>query len=129
MLLLSLIIVLCESKKKKSYLFLIPGDSFVLDIPNASDDSLTGQTFQRPLAANQFIEDRKYEKRGNNDISYGPKHGPDKDTFGDSIPSYTANRGNFLLVNLLYTNVFGFFVGGICKTCHHVVLLEVQEAF
>lgn len=82
-------------RKVKSYLLLIPGDSFVLDIPNTSEDSLIGQTLQRPLAANQFTEDRVFEKRGNN--NYGPKYGLDKDTFRDFIPSYTANRGNFLV--------------------------------
>ncbi|KAL8486360.1 hypothetical protein ACS0TY_022681 [Phlomoides rotata] len=74
-------------------------DSFVLDIPNTSEDSLIGQTLQRPLAANQFTEDRIYEKRG--DISYGPKYGQDKDTFRDTIPSYTANRGSVLKLEVV----------------------------
>ncbi|KAH6776934.1 kinase associated protein phosphatase [Perilla frutescens var. hirtella] len=65
-------------------------NDFVLDIPNTSEDSLVSQTLQRPLAANLFPEDRKYEKRG--DIySPNPK----------SIPSHTANQGSCLKLEVI----------------------------
>ncbi|KAI3459369.1 hypothetical protein Pfo_016032 [Paulownia fortunei] len=74
-------------------------DSFVLDITNTSEDSLVGQTLKRPLAANQFAEEWIYEKRG--DITYSPKYGADKDTFRGFIPTYTANRGSILMLEVI----------------------------
>lgn len=72
-------------------MLLVTDDSIVLDIPNTSEDSTSGQAHQRPLAPSLFPEDRKYEKRA--DI-YSPKYGPDKDT---PNPGYTANQGNIIV--------------------------------
>lgn len=75
-------------------MLLVTDDSIVLDIPNTSEDSTSGQTHQRPLAPSLFPEDRKYEKRA--------KYGPDKDT---ANPGYTANLGN-IIVDCSNLNVF-----------------------
>ncbi|KAL0434431.1 UNVERIFIED_CONTAM: protein phosphatase 2C 70 [Sesamum latifolium] len=75
------------------------GDSFVLDIPNTSDDSLVGQTLKRPHAANQFGEKWISEKR--EDITSSPNYGADKDSFKDFIPTYTANRGSSLMLEVI----------------------------
>lgn len=66
---------------------LVPDDIIILDIPNTSENSLVGQTLQRPLATSLFPEDRKNENRGD---SNSQKYGPNKDT-------YAANQGNILL--------------------------------
>ncbi|KAL2244065.1 UNVERIFIED_CONTAM: Protein phosphatase 2C 70 [Sesamum indicum] len=94
--------------EKKSYSLLTPGDSFVLDIPNTSDDSLVGQTLKRPHAANQFGEKWISEKR--EDITSSPKHGADKDSFRDFIPTYTANRGSILMLEV---------ISGASRGLHH----------
>ncbi|KAK4482889.1 hypothetical protein RD792_010062 [Penstemon davidsonii] len=65
---------------KKPCSFFIPGDSFILDIPNTSEDSF-GQTLKRPIGANQFAEERIHEKR--EDINYSSRNGVNKDTFRD----------------------------------------------
>ncbi|KAK4388541.1 protein phosphatase 2C 70 [Sesamum angolense] len=74
-------------------------DSFVLDIPNTSDDSLVGQTLKRPHAANQFGEKWISEKR--EDITSSPKYGADKDSFRDFVPTYTDNRGSILMLEVI----------------------------
>lgn len=55
---------------------------------------MVGQTLKHPITANQFAEECIYEKR--EDIIYRSKHGADKDTFGDFVPSNTAYQSNFL---------------------------------
>ncbi|KAL0367567.1 UNVERIFIED_CONTAM: protein phosphatase 2C 70 [Sesamum radiatum] len=75
------------------------GDSFVLDIPNTSDDSLVGQTLKRPHAANQFGEKWISEKR--EDITSSPNYGADNDSFRDFIPTYTENRGSILMLEVI----------------------------
>ncbi|KAG8373046.1 hypothetical protein BUALT_Bualt12G0130100 [Buddleja alternifolia] len=77
---------------------LTKSDSFILDIPNTSEDSLIGQTLKHPLTANQFAEERIYEKR--EDIGYNSKYGADRDTSGDLIPTYSANRGSILTLEV-----------------------------
>ncbi|PIN04470.1 Serine/threonine protein phosphatase [Handroanthus impetiginosus] len=74
-------------------------DSFILDIPNTSEDSLFGQTLKRPAAANQFAEERIYEKR--EDVNFSPKYGADKDTCRGFIPSYSENRRNSLMLEVI----------------------------
>ncbi|KAL0368008.1 UNVERIFIED_CONTAM: protein phosphatase 2C 70 [Sesamum calycinum] len=88
-----------EGGERKSYSLLAPGDSFVLDIPNTSDDSLVGQTLKRPHAANQFGEKWISEKR--EDITSSPKYGADKDSFRDFVPTYTDNRGSILMLEVI----------------------------
>ncbi|XP_057805954.1 protein phosphatase 2C 70 isoform X1 [Salvia miltiorrhiza] len=56
------------------------------------ENSLVGQTLQRPLATSLFPEDRKNEKRGD---SYSQKHGP------NSVPSHTANQGSILKLEVV----------------------------
>ncbi|KAL6503448.1 hypothetical protein OROGR_025371 [Orobanche gracilis] len=75
------------------------GDSFILDIPNTSEGSFVGQTVKRPLAASQFADEWVYDKR--EDISYSPKYGADKDTFGDFIPTFSAKRGSILMLEVI----------------------------
>ncbi|KAL6503446.1 hypothetical protein OROGR_025369 [Orobanche gracilis] len=75
------------------------GDSFILDIPNTSEGSFVGQTVKRSLAASQFADEWVYDKR--EDISYSPKYGADKDTFGDFIPTFSAKRGSILMLEVI----------------------------
>ncbi|GFQ06386.1 protein phosphatase 2c 70, partial [Phtheirospermum japonicum] len=72
-------------------------DSFILDIPNTSDDSLVGQTLKRP--ASRFSDEWVYDKR--EDINYTPKYGADKDTPKDFIPTYTVKRGSILMLEVI----------------------------
>ncbi|KAI3469542.1 hypothetical protein Pfo_026205 [Paulownia fortunei] len=72
-------------------------DSFILDIPSTSEDSVVGQTLKRP--ANQFAEERIYEKR--EDINYSSKHGADNDTLRDFIPTFTANQRSILMLEVV----------------------------
>ncbi|KAG8370135.1 hypothetical protein BUALT_Bualt14G0085900 [Buddleja alternifolia] len=74
---------------------LTKSDSFILDIPNSSEDSLVGQTLKRPIAANQFAEEQIYEKT--DDISCSPKYGVDKDTFKDIAPTTASERSILML--------------------------------
>ncbi|PIN16530.1 Serine/threonine protein phosphatase [Handroanthus impetiginosus] len=74
-------------------------DSFILDIPNPSEDSLVGRTLKRPVAANQFAEERIYEK--GKDVAYSSKHGADSDTFRDFMPTYTANQRSILILEVI----------------------------
>ncbi|CAI9769511.1 unnamed protein product [Fraxinus pennsylvanica] len=72
-------------------------DSFVLDIPNTSEDSFVGQTLKLPLAPSKLAEEGIREKEG---VKYSPNH-VDEDISREFIPKYTANQRSILMLEVI----------------------------
>ncbi|CAI9776312.1 unnamed protein product [Fraxinus pennsylvanica] len=72
-------------------------DSFVLDIPNTSEDSFVGQTLKLPLAPSKLAEEGIREKEG---VKYSPNH-VDEDISREFIPKYTANQRSILILEVI----------------------------
>ncbi|XP_073027034.1 protein phosphatase 2C 70-like isoform X1 [Primulina eburnea] len=73
-------------------------DSFILNIPNNSEDSFVGHTLKLPVP-NKFPEELIYGRR--EDVNYSSKHDPDKRTFRDSVPTYTANQRSTIMLEVI----------------------------
>ncbi|XP_051129529.1 protein phosphatase 2C 70 isoform X4 [Andrographis paniculata] len=74
-------------------------DSFVLNIPNTTEDSLIGQTFKSPLGTSQFAGEQIQNKK--EDTPYSRKYGSDKDSSKDMAPNYSASQGCTLMLEVI----------------------------
>ncbi|KAL2463795.1 Protein phosphatase 2C 70 [Forsythia ovata] len=72
-------------------------DSFILDIPNTSEDSLVGQTLRPPLATSKLAEEQIYEKE---DVKYSLIH-VDEDISREFVPNYNANQRSILMLEVI----------------------------
>ncbi|XP_075477594.1 protein phosphatase 2C 70-like [Primulina tabacum] len=74
-------------------------DSFILNIPINSEDSLVGHTLRLPIASNKFSEELIHGRR--EDTDYSSKHDPDKKAFRDPVPAYTANQRSTIMLEVI----------------------------
>lgn len=72
---------------------LFPGDSFVLDVCDTSEDISIGQTLKRPLAFNQLAEEQKHIRP--EDVKYRPNLAIQNEKFGDFAPKDAKDQSNF----------------------------------
>lgn len=63
------------------------------------------------------------------DLKYSPTFDGGDNGFRESVPSHTVDQSNYFL-SLTELHPFSplTFSDKMCKTCHHIFLLEVQEA-
>lgn len=72
---------------------LLPGDSFVLDVCDTSEDISIGQTLKRPFVINQLAEEQKHIR--SEDVKYRPNVAIQNEKFGDFAPKDTKDQSNF----------------------------------
>lgn len=116
--------------------FLYAGASVVVDlISDPPDESLVGQTLKRPLAFNRWLEENKSaRKEGYNHESSAHSFS----NYQESMPKDNSYQSIFLILHVLFLlhfdiSKFSMYHASltkffwICKTCHPIFILEVQE--
>ncbi|XP_022862348.1 protein phosphatase 2C 70-like [Olea europaea var. sylvestris] len=72
-------------------------DSFILEIPNTSEDSLVGQTLKVPLVPSKLAEEGIHDKEG---VKYSSNH-VDEDISRELVPKNTANQRSILMLEVI----------------------------
>ncbi|CAI9118552.1 OLC1v1020139C1 [Oldenlandia corymbosa var. corymbosa] len=72
-------------------------DSFVLDIPDTSEENVVGQTLKRPLVTNQLVEAQKAGRK--DDLKFIPRF--DVDTHREFLQKYKADQRSILILEVI----------------------------
>ncbi|KAI5650568.1 hypothetical protein M9H77_36573 [Catharanthus roseus] len=74
-------------------------DSFILDIPDTSEDSLFGKTLLRPHRTSQSVEVKDRDRK--EDLKYSPTFDGGDNGFRESVPSHTVDQRSILVLEVI----------------------------
>ncbi|GAA0152746.1 protein phosphatase [Lithospermum erythrorhizon] len=91
---------LANKKKQPSILpQLKHSDSFILNIPDSSEDSYVGQTLKRPLLTSQLYDEQTYSRT--EDINYGSRFDIDEQSSRRVVPKYNGDERSVLMLEVI----------------------------